>query len=193
MGRWQRWCSCRTGRWICRRSTWPCWQWRGLRCWSWGRVHSLRCGVRFRRRGWCSVLRWRRTRIVHPGDHLQICWVWWGFRCREAEERFYLHLHELLPSESAVAHSSALLAAVWHVDISAVQLRCRLRSRYRIAVVPSAEGLLLCNSGSWLRDSPTHSNARACADSPTYTATPTATHVSANDSATRAHGATRTC
>jgi len=117
-----------------------------------------------------------------------------------------LHHHELLSSESA--HSSALLAAVWHVDIPAVQLRCRLRSDYRIRsgyridVVPSAEGLLLCNSGSWLRD---YSFAGDNADSPTHTishaATHAATHATANstrnsapDSASRTtHSATRTC
>jgi len=108
-----------------------------------------------------------------------------------------LHLHELLPSESAVAHSSALLAAVWHVDISAVQLRCRLRSHYRIAVVPSAEGLLLCNSGPWLRDGPTHSYASACADSPAHsvsdTATYAATYATPNPSRAPTHSATRAC
>jgi len=98
-----------------------------------------------------------------------------------------VHHNELLSSESVVAHSSSLLAAVWHVDISAVQLRCRLRSDYRIALVPSAEGLLLCNSGPWLRD---YSSARAPCDSTTHSipdaATHTATHAashSARDSA----------
>jgi len=99
--------------------------------------------------------------------------------------------------ESAVAHSSALLAAVWHVDISAVQLRCRLRSHYRIAVVPSAEGLLLCNSGPWLRDGPTHSYASACADSPAHSVSDTATYAAAyatpNPSRAPTHSATRAC
>jgi len=101
-----------------------------------------------------------------------------------------MHHHELLSSESVAAHSSALLAIVRHFDVPAVQLRCRLRSDRlrsengsdnRVAVVPSAEGLLLCNSGSWLRD---HSFAGDHADSPahsvSHTATHTATHATAN-------------
>jgi len=117
-----------------------------------------------------------------------------------------LHHHELLSFEFVVAHSSALLAAVWHVDFPAIQLRRWLRSDYRIAVVPSAEGLLLCNSGSWLRDysiagdhpdSATHSVSHAA----THTATHAAAHATANstcdsapNSASRTtHSAARTC
>jgi len=96
-----------------------------------------------------------------------------------------LHLHELLSSESVVAHSSALLAAVWHVDVPAVQLRCRLRSDYRIAVVPSAEGLLLCNSWSWLRD---YSSAGASGDSTTHSV-PNATAHASPDSTRHTLGA----
>jgi len=109
-----------------------------------------------------------------------------------------LHLHELLSSESVVAHSSALLVAVWHIDVPAVQLRCRLRSDYRIAVVPSAEGLLLCNSGSWLcdysfagdhADSPAHSVSHTATHAATH-ATPTPTHASPT---LAAHSCTRAC
>jgi len=114
-----------------------------------------------------------------------------------------MHHHVMLSSEPLVAHPSSLLAFVRHVDVSAVQLRCRLRGDYRIAVVPSAEGFLLCNSGSWLRD---YSSARDHADGPTHSishaATHTATHATAHatrasarpDSASRTtHSATRTC
>lgn len=113
-----------------------------------------------------------------------------------------MHHHDLLPSEPLVANPSTLLAVVWHVDVSAVQLRCRLRSDYRIAMVPSAEGLLLRNGGSWLRD---YSSSGDHADSPTHSvsnaATHTATHAAAHatpdsapDSASRAtYSGTRTC
>jgi len=113
-----------------------------------------------------------------------------------------VHYHQLLSSESVVAHSSSLLAAVWLVDISAVQLRCRFRSDYRTAMVPSAEGLLLCNSGPRLRD---YRSARAPGDSTTHSIPDAATHTaahatghstrdSASDSASHTtHSATRTC
>ena len=89
---------------------------------------------------------------------------------------FHVPHHDLLPSEPLVAHPSTLLAVVWHVDVSAVQLRCRLRGdyrNYRIAVVPSAEGLLLCNSGSRLRD---YSSAGDHSDGPTHSVSHAATH-----------------
>jgi len=80
-----------------------------------------------------------------------------------------VHHHELLSSEFVVAHSSSLLAAVWHVDFPAVQLRCWLRGDHRIAMVPGTEGLLLCNGGSWLRDcSSDYSSAGAPGDSTTH-------------------------
>jgi len=117
-----------------------------------------------------------------------------------------MHHHELLSSESVAAHSSALLATVWHFDVPAVQLRCRLRSDYRIAVVPSAEGLLLCNSRSWLRDygiagdhpdSATHSVSHAATHATTHAtshAAANSTCDSAPDSASRStHSAARTC
>jgi len=87
-----------------------------------------------------------------------------------------VHHHELLSSEFVAAHSSSLLAAVWHVDFPAVQLRCWLRGDHRIAMVPSTEGLLLCNSGPWLRyyssagapgDGTTHSIPDAAANAST--------------------------
>jgi len=113
-----------------------------------------------------------------------------------------MHHHELLSSESVVAHSSSVLVAVWRIDVSAVQLRCRLRSDYRIAMVASAEGLLLCNSGPWLRDyssarAPDHSTTYSIPDAATYATTHAAGHStrdSASDSASRTtHSATRTC
>jgi len=109
-----------------------------------------------------------------------------------------MHHHDMLSSEPTVAHPSSLLAVVWPIDVSAVQLRCRLRGDYRIAMVPSAEGLLLCNSGPWLCDD---SSAGDHADGPTHSISHAATHTTthatahtADDSATHAtHSGTRTC
>jgi len=92
-----------------------------------------------------------------------------------------------LSSEPLVAHPSSLLVVVWYIDISAVQLRCRLRGDYRVAMVPSAEGLLLCNSGSWLCD---HSSARDHDHSATD-AIPNTTTYAAAYSAGNTFGASR--
>jgi len=55
-----------------------------------------------------------------------------------------MYYHELLPSESLVADSIALLALVWVVNITAVRLHCSWRNeRVRCDVVPGAERLLL--------------------------------------------------
>jgi len=105
-----------------------------------------------------------------------------------------LHYHDMLSSKPLVAHPSSLLVVVWHIDVSAVQLRCRLRGDYRIAMVPSAEGLLLCNSGSWLCN---NSSAGDHADGPTHSISHAATHATdhtADDSASyTTHSGTRTC
>jgi len=100
--------------------------------------------------------------------------------------------HDLLPSEPLVAHPSTLLAVVWHVDVSAVQLRCRLRGdcrNYRIAVVPSAEGFLLCNSGSRLRD---YCSAGDHSDGPTHSVSHAATHTSTHATAHATYSGART-
>jgi len=96
-----------------------------------------------------------------------------------------VHHHELLSSESAVAHSFSVLAVVWYVDVPAVQLRCWLRSDYDIAMVPGAEGLLLCNSRAWLRD---YSSAGASGDGATHSV-PNATANASPDSTRHTLGA----
>jgi len=109
-----------------------------------------------------------------------------------------MHHHDMLSSEPLVAHSSSVLAAVWYVDVPAIQLRCRLRSDNRVAVDPSAEGLLLCNGGTWLRD---YSFAGDHSDGPTHSVSHTSAHAaghspcdSAHDPASgTAHSSTRTC
>jgi len=97
-----------------------------------------------------------------------------------------LHDHQLLSPESVVAHSPPLLVVVGHVNFPAIQLRCRLRSEYRTDMVPSTEGLLLCNSGPWLRD---NCFADYRADSPTHSISHTAPHSAtyATNHATRTH------
>jgi len=55
-----------------------------------------------------------------------------------------MHYHQLLPSESLVADSIALLALLWIVNITAIRLHCSWpNERVRCDVVPGAERLLL--------------------------------------------------
>jgi len=120
--------------------------------------------------------------------------MWWGLF--EAEEGFHLYHHELLPSESALVDPPALLVVVGNVVIDALRLRDWLRDLGDI-VVPGTEGLLLYNSGSWLRDnsfanslfdSPTHSVSHAAPHSATYAASHATHHYPP-----AAHSETWTC
>jgi len=107
-----------------------------------------------------------------------------------------LHHHELLPSESALVDPPALLVVVGNVVIDALRLRDWLRDLGEF-VVPGTEGLLLYNSGSWLRDNsfacthtdiPTHSVSHAAPDSATY-----ATSHATRACPPAAHSGTWTC
>jgi len=114
-----------------------------------------------------------------------------------------LHHHIVLSSEPLVAHSSALLVVVWHINFPAIQLRYRrhARSASTRLLVPSAEGLLLCNSGPWLPNysltgvrshDPTNSLSHAATHAAGYSTCDTASDA-APDSASRTHSGTRTC
>jgi len=108
----------------------------------------------WRRRGVRGpLLRGQRARLLHPGDHLQICGVWRGFRSGASPEGFYLHHHVLLPSQSSVAHSPVALVALHDVhDLVAVQLRRRF-CELAESVVLRAAAVLLSDDRQRLHDS----------------------------------------
>ena len=101
-----------------------------------------------------------------------------------------------LSSESALVDPPALLVVIGNVVIDALRLRDWLRE-LGVIVVPGTEGLLLCNSGSRLRDdsfadthtdSPTHSVSHAAPHSATYASYDATSHYPP-----AAHSATSTC
>jgi len=77
-----------------------------------------------------------------------------------------VHHHQLLPSESLVADSTAVLASVWHVNVPAIRLQhAWTRECTELDVVSSAEGLLLydCRPGL-LNDSSARASAHFSSD-----------------------------
>jgi len=84
-------------------------------------------------------------------------------------------LHHL-PSESALVDPPALLVVIGNVVIDALRLRDWLRE-LGVIVVPGTEGLLLCNSGSRLRDD---SFADTHTDSPTHSVSHSATYATSH-------------
>merc|ERR1712137_1097583 len=101
----------------------------------------------------------------------------------------HLHHHELLSPEFAPVDPLALLAAVGPDFIAALRLRDWLRDR-GVFVVAGTEGLLLFNSGSWLRAN--DGLARATDYRPTYPAA----HATGNSGCYHSgavHSSTRTC
>jgi len=92
-----------------------------------------------------------------------------------------MYYHELLPSESPLADSIALLALVWVVNIPAVRLHCSWpNKRVRCDVVPGAERLLLHDNRQGLLD---HSSASASDCCPSDTFPNTASNPAAHSAA----------
>jgi len=93
-----------------------------------------------------------------------------------------VHHHQLLPSQSLVADSTAVLASVWHVNVPALRLQhAWTRECTELDVVSSAEGLLLYDSRPGLLDdrssrAPAHISSDAFPHAAAHTAANTASH-----------------
>jgi len=87
-----------------------------------------------------------------------------------------VHYHQLLPSESLVADSTAVLASVWHVNIPAIRLQhAWTRECTGLDVVTSAEGLLLYDSRpGLLNDRSSRASANGSSDAFPHTTAHTA-------------------
>ena len=107
-GRWHGRC-----RWLSRWRRRRCWlctrrQWK-LLCRTGRGLHSLRRRLRGRwpwLRGHVICRIWSRP--VHAGVNLQVCWVWWRFRCCSPQEGLHLLHYHLLPELAAVAPIATL-------------------------------------------------------------------------------------
>merc|ERR1712060_263304 len=89
---------------------------------------------------------------LHPGDDIQVRWLWRRFRCCSTPSRFHLPDYDVLSFGLVVLDPISSVAVVWGSGIATIRLRIGLRAVGDL-LVSSPTGVLLLNDGKGLQHS----------------------------------------